>query len=102
MIVNENDWTKCVGVSTDCACTMSVIYTELIAWNWKIIPSVTCHNCCIYQVRLENNFGQRCKNCALYKSKIDEFKNLEIRWLSWGKVLYCLFELKDEVRIFFV
>jgi len=129
IIANEIEWTKCVGVSTDGARAMSGKFTGLIARIRNIIPSVTWHHCCIHReaivskkipihlktvlddaVKIVNFIKAKSLNSRIFEQLCKDMDSehyelllhSEIRWLSRGKVLSRLFELKDEVRLFFI
>lgn len=124
---NEVDWSKCVGLTTDGARAMSGIHTGLIARVRSVAPLVQWTHCSIHRealavkgldeclkktlddaVKIVNFIKARPKNSRLFGVLCDEMgsehKQLllhcEVRWLSRGKVLSRLFELRDELRIF--
>lgn len=124
---NEIEWSKCVALTTDGARAMSGIYSGLIAKVRAVAPSVQWTHCSLHRealvlkglaeslkkilndaVKIVNFIKSRPKNSRLFAVLCDEMgsehKTLllhcEIRWLSRGKVLSRLFELRDELRMF--
>lgn len=124
---NEVDWSKCVGLTTDGARAMSGIHTGLIAKVKSVAHLVQWTHCSIHRealavkgldehlkktlddaVKIVNFIKSRPKNSRLFGVLCDEMgsehKQLllhcEVRWLSRGKVLSRLFELRDELRVF--
>ncbi|XP_026819147.1 zinc finger BED domain-containing protein 5-like [Rhopalosiphum maidis] len=108
---------------------MSGKFTGLIARIRNIIPSVTWHHCCIHReaivskkipihlktvlddaVKIVNFIKAKSLNSRIFEQLCKDMDSehyqlllhSEIRWLSRGKVLSRLFELKDEVRLFFI
>ncbi|XP_025414328.1 zinc finger BED domain-containing protein 5-like [Sipha flava] len=101
----------------------------LIARIRNIIPSVTWHHCCIHReaivskkiptklkevldeaVKIVNFIKAKSLNSRLFEQLCKDMDSehyqlllhSEIRWLSRGKVLSRLFELRHEVRLFFI
>lgn len=124
---NEIDWSKCVGVTTDGARAMSGKYSGLAAKIKAVSPLVEWVHCSIHRealavkgmkenlkdtlddsVKIVNLIKSQPKNSRVFGVLCDEMgsehKQLllhcEVRWLSRGKVLARLFELRDEVRLF--
>ncbi len=124
---NELDWSKCVGLTTDGARAMSGSHTGLIARVRAVAPFVKWTHCSIHRealavkgmgeclkktlddaVKIVNFIKARPKNSRMFGVLCDEMgsdhKQLllhcEVRWLSRGKVLSRLFELRDELRVF--
>jgi len=127
--IKENgiDWSKCVGLTTDGARAMCGIHTGLVARVRSIAPLVQWTHCSIHRealavkgmdecfkktlddaVKIVNFIKARPKNPRLFGVLCDEMgsehKQLllhcEVRWLSRGKVLTRLFELRDELAVF--
>ncbi|XP_015365208.1 PREDICTED: zinc finger BED domain-containing protein 5-like [Diuraphis noxia] len=124
---NKVDWSKCVGLTTDGARAMSGIHTGLIVRVRSVAPLVQWTHCSIHRealavkgldeclkktldgaVKIVNFIKARPKNSRLFGVLCDEMgsehKQLllhcDVRWLSRGKVLSRLFELRDELRVF--
>jgi hypothetical protein len=127
-IISHNmDWLRCVGVSTDGARAMSGRLTGLAARIKEIAPSATWFHCCLHRdalvvkkipeelqqtlnesVKIVNFIKSKSLNSRLFeqlcKEMDSEYHQLllhcEVRWLSRGKVLSRLWELRDEIRLF--
>jgi len=118
---HEIDWLKCVEIATDGARAMSGRFTGLVARIKEIIPSVTWYYCCIHRealvtkkipeklkqilnesVKIVNLIKNKLLNSRLferlYKDMDSEHNQLllhcEVRWLSRGKVLSRVWELR--------
>lgn len=126
---NEIKWSKCVGLTTDGARAMSGAYTGLIGRVKEVAPSVKWTHCSIHRealaakglderlkgtlddaVKIVNFIRSKPKQSRLFAILCDEMGSqhkalllhCEVRWLSRGKVLSRLFELRDELRLFFM
>ncbi|XP_023217015.1 zinc finger BED domain-containing protein 5-like [Centruroides sculpturatus] len=122
------DWSNCCGLCTDGAKSMSGIYSGLRSRVMKVAPNVNWSHCCIHRqnlaskslphklklvldeaVQVVNFIKSRPTNARIFKVLCDDMMNLhstlllhtEVRWLSRGKVLTRLFELRHEVQVFF-
>jgi len=129
--IRENgiNWSKCVGLTTDGARAMSGKYKGLVSKVKEVAPLVEWTHCSIHRealavkgmnpdlkstlddaVQIVNLIKAQSKNSRMFAVMCDEMgsdhKQLllhcEVRWLSRGKVLSRLFELRDEVRLFLV
>lgn len=129
--IRENgiNWSKCVGLTTDGARAMSGKYTGLRAKVKEVAPLLEWTHCSIHRealavkgmnpdlkstlddaVKIVNLIKAQSKNSRLFAVMCDEMGSdhmqlllhCEVRWLSRGKVLSRLFELRDEVRLFLV
>lgn len=127
--ITENDinWSKCVGVTTDGAAAMSGTFRGLIARVRAVAPLVKWTHCSLHRealavkgldgrlketlddaVKLVNYIKSRPKQSRIFAILCNEMGSdhshlllhCEVRWLSRGRVLTRLFELKDELRIF--
>lgn len=124
---NELEWSKCVGVCTDGAAAMSGRISGFKAEVQKVSPDAQHIHCVIHREHLV--FRQTCcelgeifcqvttivnfvknqaLNSRLFSILCKEMGSAheallyhsEVRWLSRGKVLNRIVELKDELRIF--
>ena len=129
MVSNEIDWEKCVGLSTDGARAMVGRLTGVVKRVRDVAPLVTAVHCSIHRealatktmpadfktvldeaVRTVNFIKSRPLQSRLFAILCAEMGSdhrqlllhTKVRWLSRGKVLTRLFELRDEVRTFFV
>ena len=129
MVSNEIDWEKCVGLSTDGARAMVGRLTGVVKRVRDVAPLVTAVHCSIHRealatktmpadfktvldeaVRTVNFIKSRPLQSRLFAILCAEMGSdhrqlllhTEVWWLSRGKVLTRLFELRDEVRTFFV
>lgn len=121
------DWSKCVGITTDGARAMSGKFSGLAARVKEVMPSIPWFHCVIHKealvvkkmsdklkktldeaVKIVNFIKSRALNSRLFEKLCcdmdSEYKRLllhaEVRWLSRGKTLTRLWQLKDEVRLF--
>lgn len=124
----EIDWSDCCGLCTDGAKSMSGIYSGLRSRVMKVAPNVNWSHCCIHRqnlacknlprelklvldeaVQVVNFIKSRPTNSRIFKVLCDDMMcphftllfHTEVRWLSRGKVLTRLFELRHEVQVFF-
>lgn len=127
-IKNNITWKTCCGLSTDGAKSMSGCFIGLQARVKEVAPHVYWTHCCIHRqslackdlpselktvldeaVKIVNFIKSHALNSRLFKSLCEEMGSLhisllyhtEVRWLSRGKVLQRLFELRFEVHLFF-
>jgi len=128
MSTNGIDWTRCVGICTDGAKSMTGKHTWLIAHIKKVCPSILWLHCSVHREALAAknmpadllsvlndavklvNFIKACPlNSRLFTLLCNEMGSehkalllhTEVRWLSRGKVLTRLFELRHELQQFF-
>lgn len=121
-------WSNCCGLCTDGGKSVAGFYSGLRGRVMKVAPNVTWSHCCIHRqnlaskklpeelklvlddaVKIVNFIKSRSTNCRLFKALCDEMMSehsallfhTEVRWLSRGKVLTRLFELRHEVQVFF-
>ncbi|XP_056095124.1 zinc finger BED domain-containing protein 5-like [Rhinichthys klamathensis goyatoka] len=121
------DWSRCVGISTDGAAAMVGQHTGLVKRVQAVAPQAKSIHCCIHRealaakrmppdlktildeaVKTVNFIKARPLNSRLFSVLCDEMGSehrqlllhTEVRWLSRGKVLARLYELRDEVRLF--
>ncbi|CAL9700336.1 unnamed protein product [Knipowitschia caucasica] len=129
MVSNEIDWAKCVGLSTDGARAMVGRLTGVVKRVKDVAPLLTAVHCSIHREALATKtmpadlnkvLNEAVKTVNFIKSRPlqsrlfgilcaemgSEHRQLllhtEVRWLSRSKVLTRLYELRDEVRVFFV
>lgn len=120
-------WEKCVGICTDGAKAMYGKLTGLAARVKKVAPECQSTHCAIHReasasknmpenlntvltdaVKVINFIMARALNSRLFTLLCEDigskFKTLllhtEVRWLSRGKILNRIFELRSEVLIF--
>ena len=125
---NGIDWTRCVGICTDVAKWMTGKHTGLLAHIRKVSPSVLWLHCSIHRealaaenmpadllsvlndsLKLVNFIKARPLNSRVFTVLCNEMGSqhkalllhTEVRWLSRGKVLTRLFELRHELQQFF-
>uniref|UniRef100_A0A8C1P216 DUF4371 domain-containing protein n=1 Tax=Cyprinus carpio TaxID=7962 RepID=A0A8C1P216_CYPCA len=128
MRTNGIDWERCVGICTDGAKSMTGKHTGLIAHIRRVCPSISWLHCSIHRealaaknmpadllavlndaVKLVNFIKARPLNSRIFTLLCNEMgsehKSLllhtEVHWLSRGKVLTRLFELRHELQQFF-
>lgn len=124
---NNISWENCVGVCSDGARAMVGKHSGLLARIKEISPNVTWVHCMIHRealvsknmppnlmsvldtgVKIINFIKARPLNSRIFahicKEMGSEHQHLllhtEVRWLSRGRVLTRLFELKEEVFVF--
>lgn len=125
---NGIDWAKCCGLCTDGAKSMSGIYSGLRGHVMKVAPNISWSHCCIHRqslasknlpgylkvvleeaIKVVNFIKSRPLNSRCFQALCHEMESIhstlifhtEVRWLSRGKVLSRLFELRQEIQIFF-
>lgn len=126
---NGLDWSKCIGISTDGAPAMRGTVSGFKSFVNAVAENVVWKHCCIHRealvtkkipnklkitldeiVSVINFIRARPLNCRLYKVLCEEMgsehKQLllhaEVRWLSRGKILNRVFEMRDEVTLFLI
>ncbi|XP_068203764.1 zinc finger BED domain-containing protein 5-like [Palaemon carinicauda] len=127
IVQNELSWSRCVGISTDGATAMTGKLRGLESRVQSIVPQVKATHCCIHREQLAEKHMPTCLKTVLEEAvKIVNFikgkalntrlftvlceemgsehtkllYHTEVRWLTRGKVLSRLFELREEVQIF--
>ncbi|CAH1102132.1 unnamed protein product [Psylliodes chrysocephalus] len=125
--LHDIKWEYCVSVCTDGAAALTGSKTGFKAKVTEIAPHVGFVHCMIHRealaakhlqpdvnkvleqvVTIINFIKARALNSRLFKIMCremgSEYENLllhtEVRWLSRGKILRRVFDLKDEIRIF--
>uniref|UniRef100_A0A671URU5 DUF4371 domain-containing protein n=1 Tax=Sparus aurata TaxID=8175 RepID=A0A671URU5_SPAAU len=126
IMANNMDWSRCVGICTDGATAMTGKLKRLVARVRTVAPSAAAIHCCIHRkqlavkkmpqclksvldesVKIVNKIKGIALNTRLFKALCEEMGSehtkllfhTEVRWLSRGKVLTRLFELRDEVML---
>lgn len=124
---NKIDWNRCVGISTDGAKSMVGINKGLVARIQNVAPNVISTHCCIHRealatrkmpadlqkvldesVKIVNYIKNRPLNARLFSQICEEMGSnhtqllfhTDVRWLSRGKILNRLFELRHELQCF--
>ena len=127
IVQNKLSWSRCVGISTDGATAMTGKLRGLVSRVQSIVPQVKATHCCIHReqlavkhmptclktvleeaVKIVNFIKGKALNTRLFTALCEEMGSehtkllyhTEIRWLTRGKVLSRLFELREEVQIF--
>jgi hypothetical protein len=126
---NSLSWSGCEGVCTDGAPSMVGCLKGFVTLVKQINPNVVTTHCFLHRealvaktigpelnqvlikvVKMVNYIKQRplksrifAKLCeSMESSHVSLLLHTEVRWLSRGKVLSRCYELKDELRIFFL
>lgn len=124
---HQLDWTKCVGICTDGAAAMTGRHSGVVIKVLKVAPKAKITHCCLHRealvtkrcpenlkvvlsqaVKTVNFIKSRALNSRLFSIMCDDMGSVhrqlllhtEVRWLSRGKVITRLFELRQEVMIF--
>ncbi|XP_060780911.1 zinc finger BED domain-containing protein 5-like [Neoarius graeffei] len=124
---NRIDWSRCCGICTDGARAMTGRHSGLVKQVQAVAPAVVWKHCIIHRqalvtkkmpkelravldeaVKIVNLIKSRAMNARLFSVLCNEmdahFQQLllhsEARWLSRGKVLTRLCDLREEVLLF--
>ncbi|CAM4630751.1 unnamed protein product [Caretta caretta] len=124
---NDVDWSCCVGISTDGTRAMIGLKKGVVAHIQAVAPEAKSTHCCIHRealatqnmqadlkqvldeaVKINNFVRGRPLNAQLFSQLCDEMGSdytqvlfhTEVRWLSCGKVLNRLFQLREELQVF--
>ncbi|XP_068240958.1 zinc finger BED domain-containing protein 5-like [Palaemon carinicauda] len=127
IVQNELSWSQCVGISIDGATAMTGKLRGLVSRVQSIVPQVKATHCCIHRkqlavkhmptclktvleeaVKIVNFIKGKALNTRLFTVVCEEMGrkhtkllyHTEVRWLTRGKVLSRLFELREEVQTF--
>ncbi|XP_068209307.1 zinc finger BED domain-containing protein 5-like [Palaemon carinicauda] len=125
---NELDWGNLVGCTTDGAPSMLGRKSCFQAHVKAVAPNATAVHCFIHRfalcakvlppkllsclnrvIRINNYVKTSALNTRLFKLLCEDFGSdhicllyhTEVRWLSWGNTMRCLFELRDVLLVFF-
>jgi hypothetical protein len=129
MIEHEIGWGKCVNVCTDGARAMTAKTAGVVAGVKTLAPSCSNSHCVLHRqglvaktmegdvktvlddaVKIVNYIKSRPLNAIVFKLLCEEMGSehttlllhTEIRWLSRGKVLVRVFELRSEIYSFII
>ncbi|XP_062254936.1 zinc finger BED domain-containing protein 5 [Platichthys flesus] len=121
------EWSRCCGICTDGARAMTGRHSGLVKQVQTVAPAAVWRHCIIHRqalaakkmpkelravldeaVKIVNIIKSRALNARMFRIMCDEmgaqFKQLllhsEVRWLSRGKVLTRLCELREEAFLF--
>lgn len=124
---NGMDWKKCVGICTDGARAMTGAHSGLVTKIKKEAPEAQHIHCSLHRealvtkrcpaqlktvlneaVKTVNFIKSRALNSRLFRNLCQEMDSIhkqlllhtEVRWLSRGKMLTRVFELRHEILIF--
>uniref|UniRef100_A0A8C3RXN0 Uncharacterized protein n=1 Tax=Chelydra serpentina TaxID=8475 RepID=A0A8C3RXN0_CHESE len=124
----EIDWSRCLDICTDGATSMTGKYTGFVARTKKVASKVSWTHCSIHRqalamkrmpeglkevldnaVKMVNFIKSQPTNSRLFHILCEEMGSIhncllthtEVRWLSRGKILVRLFELRMEILVFF-
>lgn len=124
---NKLDWTKCVGICTDGARAMTGRFSGLVKRIQDVAPEAKWTHCGIHRealackkipacldstlknaVKIVNLIKARATNSRIFtdicKELGSEHETLllhtEVRWLSRGRLLSRIFELRHEIELF--
>lgn len=127
MTSNGIQWRNCVGVCSDGAAAMAGKHGGVVTQIKQVAPEAEFTHCCIHRealatkampyslktvldaaVKVINFIKGRALNSRMFSIMCNEMGSdhnklllhTEVRWLSRGKVLSRLFELRQEVQIF--
>jgi hypothetical protein len=125
---NEIDWSRCIGIFTDDATSVTIKHAGFVARTKEVATNVSWTHCYIHRQaiaskrmpqglkevldnawKIENLIKLRPTNSRTFQLLCEEMgilhncllNHTEIRWLSRGKILVRLFELRVEIEFFF-
>ncbi|XP_051784716.1 protein FAM200A-like [Erpetoichthys calabaricus] len=126
-IANKLEWSSCIGICTDGAAAMTGHKSGVVARVRTVSPNIISTHCMIHREalaskNLNESFGEVLNTCiklvnwikcrplngrlfaALCEESGSDHRHLllhtEVRWLSRGKVLQRVFELRSELASF--
>ena len=125
---NGISWEKCVGVCSDGARAMTGRHGGVVTRIQSVAPNTVFIHCSIHReplaakrlqssskdvldnaIKVVNLIKARALNSRMFTimcndmgAKHDKLLHTEVRWLSRGKVLFQLFGLRAEVRLFLI
>uniref|UniRef100_A0A8C3HDY0 Uncharacterized protein n=1 Tax=Chrysemys picta bellii TaxID=8478 RepID=A0A8C3HDY0_CHRPI len=124
----EIDWSRCLGICTYGATSMTGKYTGFVARTKKVASKVSWTHCSIHiqalttkhmleglkemlvkAVKMVNFIKSWPTNSRIFHVLCEEMGSIhdcllthtEVRWLSQGKILVRLFELRTKILVFF-
>lgn len=124
---NELNWEKCVGICTDGANAMAGVHKGVVTQVQQVSPKAKFIHCSLHRealvtkrcpaelktvlneaVKTVNFIKSRALNSRLFHNLCDEMDSIhkqlllhtEVRWLSRGRVISRVFELRHEILIF--
>jgi hypothetical protein len=124
---NEIDWSRCIGICTDGGTSMMGKHARFAAKMKEVATNVSWTHCCIHRqalaskcmpqglkevldnamkiVNLKKSWPTNSKIFQALYEEMGSFHNCllthtEVRWLSCGKILVHLFELRAEILVF--
>jgi hypothetical protein len=125
----EVDWSRCIGICTDGATAVTGKQAGFVARTKVVATNVSWSHCYIHRealasermpqglkevldntVKIANFIKSRQTNYRIFQALCEEMSSLhncllthtEVQWLSRGKILVRLFELRAEIIVSFI